>query len=110
MKLLFVFLLFMFCFFDFSFSQNPLVKMWDKRFGGTACDYLHSIRQTSDGGFILGGHSFSGISGDKTQLVWGGANDEDYWIIKTDSLGNKQWDKDFGGTDRDELWSIRQTA
>ena len=35
----------------------------------------------------------SGISGDKTQPLMGVS---DYWIVKTDSLGNKQWDKHFG--------------
>ena len=82
-------------------------KLWDKDFGGTNADWLNSMQQTSDGGFILAGSSASGISGDKTQPLWGGY---DYWIIKTDSLGIKQWDKDFGGTDNEELWKVSQTA
>ena len=81
-------------------------KQWDKDFGGTGADYLHSVLQTNDGGFLLGGYSNSGISGDKTQPVWGSY---DYWVVKTDSLGNKQWDKDFGGTSQDRLYSIQQT-
>ena len=42
------------------------------------------VQQTSDGGYILGGHSRSGISGDKSGLSQGGA---DYWIVKTDANG-----------------------
>ncbi len=82
-------------------------KEWDKDFGGTNGDVLYSLQQTADGGYILGGSSLSGIGGDKTQSTWGGY---DYWIIKTDSLGNKEWDKDFGGTDYDFLYSLQQTA
>ncbi len=82
-------------------------KLWDKDFGGSLSDYLSSIIQTKDGGYLLGGISSSGISGDKTQASWG---QEDYWIIKTDALGNKQWDKDFGGTNFDRLHSLRQTS
>ncbi|MEP7169044.1 MAG: T9SS type A sorting domain-containing protein [Bacteroidota bacterium] len=98
---------FIFSFLHFSYSQNPLVKEWDKRFGGTYDDYLTSFQQTQDGGYILGGYSASGIGGDKTQASWGG---HDYWIVKTDSLGIKQWDKDFGGTDLDYFHWIQQTA
>jgi len=79
---------------------------WDKDFGGKEADELTDIYQTSDGGFLLGGHSSSGISGDKTQALWGV---RDYWIVKIDSLGNKQWDKDFGGTDDDLLYSLLAT-
>ncbi|CAN5522314.1 hypothetical protein BH11BAC1_BH11BAC1_08290 [soil metagenome] len=82
-------------------------KQWDKDFGGTDWEEFYSIRQTSDGGFILGGYSYSGISGDKTEATWGNA---DYWVVKIDSFGNKQWDKDFGGTDADFLNSVTQTA
>jgi len=82
-------------------------KLWDKDFGGTGDDYLYSIQKAADGGFIFGGWSVSGVSGDKTQQGWGSA---DYWIVKTDSLGNKQWDRDFGGADDDWLYSIQLTA
>ena len=81
-------------------------KQWDKAFGGTLGDYLTSIDQTSDGGYILGGYSWSDSSGNKSQAHWG---EYDYWIVKTDSLGNKQWDKDFGGTKSDWLYSVKQT-
>jgi hypothetical protein len=96
------------CFLVFnSFSQNPLVKQWDYRFGGDSTDRLTSFRQTVDKGFIFGGSSLSGISGDKTQTLWGF---EDFWIVKTDSLCNKQWDRNFGGTENDVLYSLQQTA
>jgi hypothetical protein len=62
-----------------------------------------------DGGYILGGYSYSGIGGDKTEDHWGKYGNGDYWIVKTDVNGNKQWDKRFGGTAPDYLFSIQQT-
>lgn len=76
-------------------------KVWDKRFGGTGEDGMFSMALTLDEGFILGGYSLSNISGDKTQNNWGGA---DYWVVKVDKDGNKQWDKRYGGTGNDFLW------
>jgi PKD repeat protein len=108
LKILQSLLLFYFLFItEFSFCQNPLEKQWDSRYGGTNNDDIISLYQTSDGGYILGGYSYSGIGGDKTQPSWGGS---DYWIVKTDSVGNFQWDKRFGGTDDDYLTSIQQTS
>ncbi|MBA3647783.1 MAG: T9SS type A sorting domain-containing protein [Chitinophagales bacterium] len=83
------------------------VKQWDARFGGSSDDYLNSIQQTADGGYILGGWSQSGISGDKTQASQGSY---DYWIVKTDANGVKQWDTRFGGSSDDRLWSLQQTT
>lgn len=86
-------------------------KQWDKSFGGTNYEYLYSLQQTTDGGYILGGYSSSGVSGNKTSIRWGG---EDYWIVKLDSDGNKQWEKSFGGTridsDYDDLRVVQQTS
>jgi len=90
-----------------TFAQNPLVKQWDKRFGGTSAEELFSVLQTADGGFLLAGISASLVNGDKTQP---GHNYYDYWIVKTDALGNKLWDSDFGGTLHDYLTSAQQTA
>jgi hypothetical protein len=106
MKKLFLFLYSTFFFFNSAFSQNPLVKQWDYRFGGTEYDNLTCIIQTIDGGYLLGGYSYSDSSGDKTQSSWGNF---DYWIVKIDSLGIKQWDKDIGGSSLDQLYSVVQT-
>ncbi len=86
-------------------------KQWDKDFGGTESDYLSMLQSTIDGGFIIGGYSYSGIGGNKTQLNWDQTgNTSDYWIVKTDSIGNYEWDRDFGGTDYEKLFSISQTS
>ncbi len=91
----------------FCEGQNPLVKIWDKRYGGTDMDNLTTMKQSADGGYLLAGFSFSGMSGDKTQATWGAA---DYWIVKTDSGGAMQWNKDFGGTMADWLYCAHPTA
>lgn len=78
-------------------------KEWDKTIGGTGSDVLFHVRQTPDGGYILGGYSYSGISGDKTEVSRGGA---DYWIVKLDSFGNKQWDKTLGTTEPESTLSF----
>jgi len=73
-------------------------KQWDKVIGGagmdTYCWYQH-VEQTNDGGYFLTtGSSQSGF--DKSQNFWAinGAWDTLHpWLIKTDSLGNIQWDK-----------------
>src|SRR5262245_41427727 len=70
------------------FSQVP-VKQWDMRYGGSSEDVFYDLAQTSDGGYIMGGASESGVSGDKTQESQG---DDDFWIVKTDANGVKQWD------------------
>ena len=67
---------------------------WDKTIGGDNIDLLNDLVQTLDGGFILGGYSLSGKSGEKSQESKGSG---DYWIVKLDAEGNIQWDKSYGG-------------
>lgn len=89
-----------------ALAQSPLVKAWDARYGGNNFEFLVSFEPTADGGFIAGVRSSSDSSGDKTQPNWG---EEDYWIVKLDASGQKQWDKRFGGTDFDWFACVRQT-
>ncbi|MBC8173242.1 MAG: T9SS type A sorting domain-containing protein [Chitinophagales bacterium] len=84
---------------------------WQRTLGGDSFDFLRSICQTTDGGYILGGNSSSGISGNKTEDFMGG--DEyvgDYWIIKLDYAGNIEWQNTIGTTDDDYFWSVIQTT
>lgn len=74
------------------FAQTNI--KWQKTIGGNSNDYLTSSTPCTDGGILLGGYSISGISGDKTQV---GKGVYDYWIVKLDSIGNKVWDKSYGG-------------
>lgn len=81
-------------------------KLWDRSFGGIADDQLWNLQQTRDGGFVLAGYSRSPASGNKTASNFG---NYDYWLVRTDSAGNKLWDRCYGGTDDDRLFSVAET-
>jgi hypothetical protein len=82
-------------------------KLWDKRYGGIGSEWLSSVVQTADSGFIFGGWTFSDSSGDVSQNSRGGS---DYWLLKTDKNGTRLWDKKYGGNSSDELYVVRQTT
>jgi len=75
-------------------------KEWSNTIGGDNYDFgqCRDCFQTSDGGYIMGGYSYSY-----------GAGDADYWVVKTDSSGNMEWDKTFGGKRKDVGWSMEST-
>lgn len=78
---------------------------WQKTLGGSNVDDAQSIRQTTDGGYIIAGSSNSG-DGD----ISGNHGNYDYWIVKLDSNGNMQWQKSLGGSSMDIAQSIQQTS
>jgi hypothetical protein len=67
---------------------------WDKTIGGSADEWCHGLYQTTNGDYVIGGSSASGISGEKTAYNRGGV---DYWVVKIDKKRNIQWDKTIGG-------------
>jgi hypothetical protein len=82
-------------------------KEWDRTFGGSKTEILMALELTSDGGYILGGYSPSGKSGDITQANKG---DNDFWVVKLNAAGDKAWDKTLGGQGQDLLNSLQSTS
>jgi hypothetical protein len=72
---------------------------WQQAFGGSADDYGYSVQQTSDGGYIVAGYTFSY-----------GAGGSDFYLIKTDATGNELWSQTFGGNSSDDGYSVQQTS
>lgn len=91
---------------SFVFAQVP-AKLWDKTIGGASWEDEVAALPTSDGGYVLGGTSISNASGQKSENSKGSV---DYWVVKLDASGNKQWDKTIGGTGADFLSDIQKTS
>ncbi|MFC1889090.1 hypothetical protein ACFL4G_04970 [Thermodesulfobacteriota bacterium] len=73
--------------------------LWDKTFGGIDVEVAFSVRQTTDGGYIVAGRTESY-----------GAGDSDIYLIKTDASGSMLWDKTFGDGGGDWASSVQQTT
>jgi len=83
-------------------------KIWDKTIGGAADDYAFSISKFpgANAGYLVGGFSFSGISGNKTDFNRG---QDDYWLARINNTGSIIWDKTFGGNLEDEMARVMIT-
>jgi len=80
------------------------IMQWQKHFGGSNNDYAYSTQQTPDGGYIVAGGAQS-VDGD----VIGNHGNNDFWIIKLNSLGSMEWQKTLGGSAFDDAYSIKLT-
>ena len=71
---------------------------WNKTYGDTNWNGGYCVQQTQDGGYIIVGETCTS-----------GYERSDIWLIKTDSNGNIEWDKTFGGNKEDFGVSVQQT-
>ena len=72
--------------------------LWARTFGGTSNDWGTSVQETSDGGYIIAGSTYSF-----------GAGFNDIYLIKTTSSGDTLWTRAFGGTSYEGGSSVQQT-
>ena len=89
-------LLILLCFPFIGFGQN-----WEKNFGGSGDDFGNFVQQTTDGGYIITGETYS----------YGNGNGySDVYLMKIDGNGVEQWSQTFGGIIDDWGMSIQQTT
>ena len=74
--------------------------LWTRTYGNVQYDEVQDIDTTSDGGYILTGHTWTND--------WAG----DVYLIKLDAAGNVVWDQTYGGAVglSDKGYSVRQTS
>lgn len=96
-----------------SYGSNPgytfdlyLVKIdvngdviWDSTYGGIEDEACRSVNQTTDGGYIIAGHTHSF-----------GAGVNDVYLVKIDSIGNLEWQSTYGGAQSDGAYDVKQTS
>ena len=75
--------------------------MWQHLFGGSTFDVGQSIEETSDGGYIVAGYTYS--SNGTVSATQGGG---DAWVMKLSSSGSLLWEDTYGGSKFDEANSI----
>jgi hypothetical protein len=71
---------------------------WNQTYGGTGDDYTYSVVATSDGGYAIAGSTNSF-----------GAGSNDFWLVKTDAVGNMQWNQTYGGVGFEVEMNMIQT-
>jgi len=73
--------------------------LWTSTYGGSADDRAYCVQQTSDGGYIIAGETFSF-----------GAGYSDAYLLKTDSYGDTLWTRTYGGSFDDMGYSVQETS
>ena len=80
-------------------TDSSLGIEWTKTYGASGADELHTFKQTSDGGYILGGTTRSF-----------GAGYTDLLLAKVNSTGAFQWAKSYGYSNFDYFYyTLEQT-
>jgi hypothetical protein len=97
-KIYLVSCLFIFTILFFNFGK-AFADQWSITYGGSGVGEARAVQQTSEGGYIVIGHTDSL-----------GQGDQDLWILKLKIDGQTQWQKTYGGSSEDKGRSIQQTS
>ena len=85
------------------FAQAPAIE-WQKKYGGSGNDTAASIKQTTDGGYIL-----TGTTSSNDIDITNNHGGFDYSVIKITNNGLIEWKKTLGGSLNDFPQDIIQT-
>ena len=77
--------------------------VWSKCYGGSMDDSPARMFQTTDGGIIVFGNTFS-ANGDVSGNHSSGTMYNDIWVIKVSSTGELLWQQCFGGNGNEKIW------
>jgi len=84
---------------ELQVDAREITPGWNRTYGGTNDDYVYALVQTTDGGYALAGYTDSF-----------GAGGSNFWLVRTDTNGNMQWNTTYGGTNNDQAYALVQTT
>ncbi|EZH75130.1 protein with an N-terminal beta-propellor repeat domain protein [Aquimarina atlantica] len=85
---------------------------WEKSFGFPGIDRAFSVVQTRDGGYFITGFldvTASGGEGNDNKSGFSKHGVGEFWGIKLNASGEKEWRRFFGGTNNDRSYDVVQT-
>lgn len=75
--------------------------IWTRHYGGPSLDRGNSVQQTTDGGYIVAGSTYSWTPG---------RLNSDIYVLKTDHRGDTMWTRTYGKRDQEYGYSIQQIS
>ncbi|MBU1936586.1 T9SS type A sorting domain-containing protein [bacterium] len=82
---------------EFSLAQGP-DTLWTRIYGGNGSQGVTSVQQTTDGGYMIAGGTNDSLGGEY-----------DFYLIKTNSIGDTLWTRTYGGASTDNCYAACQT-
>ncbi len=79
--------------------NSDMTAAWQKAYGGVDDDISNAVQQTSDGGFIVAGETYSS-----------GAGNNDMLVMKLNSKGKVEWQETLGNSGSDSAGAVQQTS
>ncbi len=73
--------------------------IWQRTYGGSDDDVGTSAVLCDDGGFIIGGYTYTFTNGS-----------DDIFLVRVDSSGNVIWQRHYGGAGLDEVFSLQKSG
>lgn len=80
-------------------AKSDGIFEWDLAFGGADFDQATCVANSADGGFLVGGFTFSFGSGKR-----------DFWLTKLDGSGRELWSCTQGGVNYEEAYAVLETG
>jgi hypothetical protein len=91
-------------------TDTALNTIWSHHYGGTDYDRCRIIYELDDGGFVFFGNSYSNDSVTNDSLMTGNHGDSDFWLTRLDSVGNRLWTHQYGGSGDDKGYGLSLTT
>ncbi|WP_116790111.1 T9SS type A sorting domain-containing protein [Flavobacterium psychrotrophum] len=101
---------------DYGMAEAWAIKIdgsgnlqWERAYGSIKGEQAYTIKQTSDGGYIMG--AITDLEPDtQNGDIASAYGNSDFWIVKLNATGNIVWEKTLGGTMGDHYADIVATT